>query len=99
MGWSEQIPTALSFPNLLPQYAILHPEVVAVKRGSMEGTVSISGPGYEREGLPNVGAGISGALTAASRRGDGTFYVREDGQVRAWVTVENRVVTVYPVTS
>jgi len=63
----------------------------------MEGTVSISGPGYEKEGLPNVGAGISGALTAASRRGEGTFYVREGEEMRAWVTVENRVVTVYPV--
>ena len=68
-----------------------------MKRQQMDGTVSISGPGYEREGLPNVGAGISGALTAATRRGDGTFYVREGDQMRAHVSWHDGVIRVTPI--
>lgn len=48
------------------------------RRGSRVGAVSVSGPGYERDGLPTLGAGISAALSAATRNGDGTWYVRLD---------------------
>jgi len=68
-----------------------------VKRQLKEGTVSVSGPGYEKDGLPNVGAGISGALTAATRNGEGTFYVREGEQMRAHVSWDNGVILVIPI--
>lgn len=69
-----------------------------MKRQLMEGSVSVSGPGFEREGLPNVGAGISGALTAASRRGEGTFYVRDGDRMVAHVSWDNGVIRVFPIT-
>lgn len=50
--------------------------------GSLAGSVSVSGPRYDRDRLLNVGVGISVALTAASRYDDGTWYVRENGHSR-----------------
>ena len=46
-------------------------------------SVSVSGPGWDRRGLPNLGVGISNALSAAGYApADGTWYVREGDQVR-----------------
>jgi hypothetical protein len=46
-------------------------------------SVTVSGPGWDRKGLPTVGAGISNALSAAGySRADGTWYVREGDTVR-----------------
>lgn len=61
-----------------------------------DGTVSVSGPGYERAGLPNVGVGISAALTAATRLRAGTFYVRDGEQVHAHVSYDNGTIRVFP---
>jgi hypothetical protein len=59
-----------------------------MKRRAQDGSVTVSGPGYDRAGLPNVSVGISAAQTAASRAGvDGTWYVRGDGPT---VAVERR---------
>lgn len=46
-------------------------------------SVTVSGPGWDRRGLPNVGVGISNALSAAGySRADGTWYVRDGDTVR-----------------
>lgn len=58
-----------------------------MKRSAPEGTVSVSGPGYERDGLPNVNVGISAAQAQASRAAEGTWYVRDGGTT---VAVERR---------
>lgn len=61
------------------------------------GSVSVSGPGFERDGLPSVSVGISGATFAATRPGeDATWYVRENGVVRYAVERRGRSVQVTP---
>jgi hypothetical protein len=68
------------------------------RRGNApEGDVSVSGPGYERDGLPNVSVGISAALTVASRSSEGTWYVRDGDVMKAHVTAHAGVVEVFPV--
>ncbi len=53
-----------------------------------DGSVSVSGPGVDRDGLPNVHVGVSLALTAATRHSNGTWYVRDAGEGR--YAVEHR---------
>lgn len=65
-------------------------------RGSApDGAVSVTGPDYERDGLPNLSVGISAAQTAASRAGqDGTWYVRLGDTIRYWVERRDDVISV-----
>ena len=68
-----------------------------MKRSLKDGQVSVTGPEYEWDGLPNVGVGISAALTAASKTRRGTYYVRDGERMHAHVSVDDDVIRVLPV--
>ena len=54
------------------------------------GAFSVSGPGYEKAGLPTEGAAIAAAQSAAHRlKRDGTWYVRGTSP-RATFAIEQR---------
>ena len=57
---------------------------------------SVSGPGYEKLGLPVVGAAIVAAQGAAQRVGtDGAWYVRGPGSERPLYAIERKGKTVW----
>lgn len=63
---------------------------MARRNRKAEGDFSVTGPGYERDGLPSEGAAIVAAQTAAQRHGrDGTWYVRGTTP-RALFAIEQR---------
>jgi hypothetical protein len=59
-------------------------------RRNKDGAFSVSGPGYEKAGLPTEGAAIAAAQSAAHRlKRDGTWYVRGTSP-RATFAIEQR---------
>lgn len=65
-------------------------------RGRSGGSVDVTGPDVEKNGLPNVGCGVAYAAHVAARAEAGsTFYVREAGVVVAHAErLEDRSVVV-----